>query len=315
MNFKFEIEDDKRIKYRFFSDFYEDINIIINSSMGRWDINDLILINYSSSVLVFKGTSRNFGSIIIKVFQNKDEFIGEINALKCFGESIVCKLIDVDFDNKVLLEEAILPGTHLENEKGIKTRLNVFCDLYHQLHFQNNNVNLDCRLTDNYYFKSYEEWIYRITQFICEQDNWQEVSSHMIRAKELYIKLSKKYNEKRLLHGDFHYYNILKFEGGYKIIDPKGVIGDPIFDIPRYMLNEFFGAKNRQQVDDTMERVFDILSSNLSIPRKVLSEILYIEGTMGICWFVESGADVKEKIKYLNILDTLSMYMSKESKL
>lgn len=43
-----------------------------------------------------------------------------------------------------------------------------------------------------------------------------------------------------LLHGDFHHDNILLSNNGdYVIIDPKGVIGDPVFDIPRFILNEF----------------------------------------------------------------------------
>ncbi len=296
-------------------DFYSNINKKINLLVSRWDIVELDLIKSFSSNLIFKAVSKEFKLVIIKLFSNKDEFVGEVNALNCFAEGLVCKLLDVDYANLALLEETVLPGTQLAEEKNIKTRLNIFCDLYKQLHYKGNKGSSQFNDDDIYYVKSYKDWIYRITEYMSEQDNWNEFVDYMVKAKKLYIKLSERYTEQCLLHGDLHYYNILKAEKGYKIIDPKGVIGNPIFDISRYMLNEFWDNKNIIKVDEIMDTVFAMLSSNLAVSRKVLSELLYIEGVMGVCWFIQSGADVKEKVKYLHDINKLLFYISKESKL
>jgi len=249
----------------------------------------------------------------MKFALNEKEFINEVNALKNFDQSQMCKLIDFDLDKKVLLEENILPGTELIKDKSIENRLEVFCDLYCQLHSK--IYNEQHILLANNSFDSYKGWVTRITDYISQQENWKKIAIHMKKAKELYMKLSKDFNKKHLLHGDFHYYNILKSEKGYKLIDPKGVIGDPIFDIPRYMLNEFWDEENKLKIDETMEKVFDIISDQLNISRKILSEILYIEGSMAICWCIEDGASINEKDKYLFILEKFLMYIRKYSKI
>ncbi len=314
MNFQFEIEDVNKIKNKLGSNFYSSINKVINLLMSRWGIIELDLIKSFSSNIIFKGVSKDFKSVIIKVFSNKDEFIGEVNALNFFDESLFCKLLDVDYANLALLEEMVLPGTQLAKEKNIKTRLNVFCDLYKQLHYKSNKESLQFNENDIFYFNSYRDWIYRITEYMCGQDNWNEFADYMLRAKKLYLDLSQTYTEKCLLHGDLHYYNILKAKNGYIMIDPKGVIGNPIFDTSRYMLNEFWDNKNSIKIDEIMDTVFGILSSNLCISRKVLSELLYIEGVMGVCWFIQSGANIKEKAKYLHDINKLLFYMSSNYK-
>ncbi len=314
MSFQFEIEDVNKIKNRFGADFYNSINKIISLLMSRWGIIELNLIKSFSSSIIFRGVSKEFKSVIIKVFSNKEEFIGEVNALRYFAKGLVCKLLDVDYANLAVLEEMVLPGTQLAKEKNIKTRSHVFCDLYKQLHYTRNADSLQFNKKDLDYLKSYKDWIYSITEYMRKQDNGDEFTDYMVRAKKLYLNLSGKYTQIGLLHGDLHYYNILKAENGYKIIDPKGIIGNPIFDISRYMLNEFWDNKNSIKVDEIMDTVFEVLSSSLGISRKVLSELLYIEGVMGVCWFIQSGADMKEKVEYLHDINKLSFYMKKESK-
>ncbi|MBF4693768.1 aminoglycoside phosphotransferase family protein [Fusibacter ferrireducens] len=309
MNYIFKKDDITRIRDRFGEKFYNDISESIDAFIVKWRIDALELVESFSANLVFKGFSKNYGPIVMKFAPNLDEFTSEVNALRYFKGSRMCKLIDIDRDNRVLLEENILPGTELIKEKKIEHRLDVFCDLYNQLHYEKDTDNCQCDEVDHKLFKSYKDWIYRITDYISQEENWHEVAFHMKRAKELYKILSHKYSNQRLLHGDFHYYNILKSENSYKVIDPKGVIGHPIFDIPRYMLNEFWDEENKLKIDETMAVVFDIFSQKLNISRKVLSELLYIEGTMAICWCVESGADIVEKVKYLDILDKLQAYM------
>jgi streptomycin 6-kinase len=313
MNYEFKRKDKLRITDRFGEEFFNSVSESLDLFLIRWSIKDLKLVESFSSNLVFKGRSQIYGSVVMKFASNKKEFINEVNALKYFDESQMCKLIEFDLDQKVLLEENILPGTELIKEKFIENRLEVYCDLYMQLHSKISNEQLI--LLTNSSFNSYKGWVTRITDYISQEENWLEIATHMKNAKELYMKLSKDYNKKHLLHGDFHYYNILESENGYKLIDPKGVIGDPIFDIPRYMLNEFWDEKNELEIDKTMEKVFDIISHQLNISRKILSVLLYIEGAMAICWYIEDGASINKKDQYLFILEKFSMYIRKYSKI
>jgi len=311
MSYKFNEEDVKRIIDGFGEKFYNEVSKSIDSMIIEWSLDELELVDSFSAKLVFKGLSKNYGPIVMKFGLDKEELINEANALKYFKGNKVCKLIAIDTERKVLLEENILPGTELVKEKRIEHRLNVFCDLFKQLHYKDDTNNYQCDEVDYNSFKSYKDWIYRIADYIEQKKNWNEVAHHMKKAKELYKRLSDEFPNQCLLHGDFHYYNILKTENGYKIIDPKGVIGNPIFDIPRYMLNEFWDEENKLKIDETMKKVFDTFSQSLSLSRKVLSEVLYIEGALAICWCIESGADIAQKANYLEVLDKFQTYMIK----
>lgn len=312
MSYDFKIEDKTRIIDRFGNEFFIKVRDLLETLQLKWGVYDLQMVNSFSVNLIFKGISDAHGPVVIKFSTNHEEFISEANALKYFEGRNICRLIDADFDNKVLLEESINPGDELVLEKQIERRLDVFCDLFQQLHLDNSKQIKSLSDTNREYcYKSYKDWIFRITDYMKQQKNWKEVSLHMIRAKELYKELSQEYAAEFLLHGDFHYYNILKDKKGYKIIDPKGVRGNPIFDIPRYVLNEFWDEEDKTKVDDTIEIIFYTLSQKLNISRDILSKLLYIEGAMAISWCVESGADINEKANYLDTLEKLYMYMLK----
>lgn len=315
MVYSFKIENEKKIRERFGDEFYKSVIDSIDSLVAKWEIKKLQLIKSFSASLVFKGFSRLYGAIVMKYSINKDDFLSEVSALKYFDGNGSCKLIDINIENKVLLEESLIPGTELFKEDNLERRLNVFCDLYNKLHFSKDKLDkFLSNIGSNIKFKSYKEWVFRITNYMKEQKNWDDITLHMIRAKKIYMEIEKEFSEVRLLHGDFHYYNILKTENNYKIIDPKGVVGNPIFDIPRYILNEFWDEEDKENVDIIIEKIFEYLSRKLQISKEILSKLIYIEGSMAICWCVESGAVIDEKTDFLNMLDKLLSYISKYCK-
>lgn len=314
MQYNFTKDDEINIIETFGKSFFIKVKSLIEPLKLKWGISDLELIQSFSANLVFKGMSHLHGEVIMKFGRNQGSFISEVNALKYFSGHSMCQLIDVDFDNIVLLQELIVPGQELALEHQLEKRVNVFCDLFLELHHKHKKqikcipgINLDQD------YKSYKDWIFRIVDYMENQDHWQKVTMHMLRAKKLYIELSESHPTEVLLHGDFHYYNILKGKGGYKIIDPKGVLGDPIFDIPRYVLNEFWDENDNMKVDETIDQTFSILNQRLNISKDILSKLLYIEGALAICWCIESGADMNKKSDYLETLEKLAMYIKKYS--
>ncbi len=310
MNYNFIAEDKIKIIQRFGNVFFNHVDELVEGLALKWGIDELQLINSFSAGLIFKGLSVMHGPIIMKFGIGNEAFISEVEALQYFGESCSCKLLDVDFDNRVLLEEWIQPGDELVSEHSLEKRLDVFCDLYQQLHRGHNNPeDRSDPIKKGFKYKSYRDWIFKITAYMEKEKNWDEVTAHMQQAKALFLELSQEYKTESLLHGDFHYYNILKGKNGYKVIDPKGVIGNPIFDIPRYMLNEFWDEEDKTKIDKTIEQVLDTLSDRLNLSKSILGQLIYIEGAMAICWCVESGADIEEKADFLVVLNKLESYM------
>lgn len=111
----------------------------------------------------------------------------------------------------------------------------------------------------------------------------------MLIAEQISHSLCETYPGELLLHGDLHHDNILLDQNNcYRIIDPKGIIGDVVFDIPRFILNEF---------DDTIDDSFmstyayitQVLSKKLHIPEYDIRRLTYVEMCMANSWTVESN--------------------------
>ena len=87
-----------------------------------------------------------------------------------------------------------------------------------------------------------------------------------------------------LLHIDIYGNNIVSCNdnGEYKIIDPKGVVGDPVFDIGQFTFNEC--CENSIQ-PEAAEIMFSFLEKSLNIPNKILRQSFYIEAVRFICYY------------------------------
>lgn len=287
--------------------FFNKTSRAIDTLTEKWQITDLKLIDSFSSSLVLRGKSAEYGDIIFKIARNQSEFNNEVSALKYFNDSSICRLYEVDYENEVLLIEEISPGNTLYEENNLNKRIEVFCDLYNTMHSNNDEIK-SCDFEKSY--QSYNDWVFRITEYMSTKEDWNELAIHMEYSKEIYIELSKEYPAVELLHGDFHYYNILKSKDGYKVIDPKGVIGNPLFDVPRYILNEYWDTEDKSMKLQTVKEVIHLISEYLEIDEKVLKKLLYIEASMAMSWFVESGMKLEEKNDVIESLNMLQSFMN-----
>lgn len=87
------------------------------------------------------------------------------------------------------------------------------------------------------------------------------------------------------IYGQLFFKKVLK-----DIIDPKGVVGDPIFDINRFILNEFNAHEkiSFEYYHKHIEMITNYFEKSLNIPVDVIKKCLFIETAMANCWNVES---------------------------
>lgn len=97
-----------------------------------------------------------------------------------------------------------------------------------------------------------------------------------------------------LIHGDLHHENILQNgDGGWAVIDPKGIIGDVYFETIQYLLNY---VDRDGDCDTVLSRRVAIISERLSLDRSRIARWGIARGVLEACWAVEGGADWKEGI-------------------
>jgi streptomycin 6-kinase len=67
-------------------------------------------------------------------------------------------------------------------------------------------------------------------------------------AERLFDELLSSSSSCVLLHGDLHHLNVLKSQDGWKAIDPKGVAGEPAYEVCALLLNPISRHSNDGQI-------------------------------------------------------------------
>jgi streptomycin 6-kinase len=247
----------------------------------RWKLKSLQLIDYFSNNCIFASQSDDFGEVILKIGNPCREVYTEFSALIEYNGRRFCRAFDSDLANGIILEERIQPGTPLRDEKSLTERLSVFTSLFADLHIAPANAIV---------YPTYFEWVSRITHYMSRQEDHKDLFLLMQKANNVCRSICTEYTREMLLHGDFHHDNILlDRDHEYRIIDPKGVIGDPIFDIPRFILNESFNNELPELRGQQLIEIIEYLEQRLNVPGKVIKQLYFIEMALSSCWDVESG--------------------------
>ena len=262
------------------SSYYDCVQRELESYANSWKLSQFELIKNGSESCVLKCLSKDYGKVILKMNKSVKVIEDEYNTLVEYNGRGFCRPYQADLVNGALLEEQIHPGTELRKVSSLDERLHIFCSIHQGLHIPSSKPTA---------YKSYLDWVTRITRYMASQKDYPELFDHMKIAESLCKQLFLQYPSVMLLHGDLHHDNILlNSNHGYTIIDPKGILGDPIFDVPRFILNEMEEDLN-QELYDKINYIITSISKNLHIPIDVLKQCFFIEMAMAECWNVEDS--------------------------
>jgi streptomycin 6-kinase len=108
------------------------------------------------------------------------------------------------------------------------------------------------------------------------------------RAETLYRDLAASQRRRFLLHGDLHHENILMGERGWLVIDPKGVIGEPAFEVVMSLGNPHltwpYPADRK-----VMARRVAIFAERLAVDRDRILNWAFAQMVLCACWHIEDG--------------------------
>jgi streptomycin 6-kinase len=110
------------------------------------------------------------------------------------------------------------------------------------------------------------------------------------RAEALVPELLVSAPREVLLHGDLHHYNILTAERApWLAIDPKGVTGDPGYDVGQFFLNPDLGDVLAKP--EVVRRRLDVFAEELHYDRARLAAWAFAEVVLSACWSAEDHGD------------------------
>tara|TARA_Y100000590_G_scaffold470776_1_gene670417 strand:- start:50563 stop:51045 length:483 start_codon:yes stop_codon:yes gene_type:complete len=111
------------------------------------------------------------------------------------------------------------------------------------------------------------------------------------KAEALAKELMATQTHEVLLHGDLHHENIISREDGeFVCFDPKGMIGDPAYELGTTLKNPRDYPEISQNIECFVERA-KFFSDELKLPYDRVVGFAFIHVCLSMAWSIEDGFD------------------------
>lgn len=107
------------------------------------------------------------------------------------------------------------------------------------------------------------------------------------KAESLFHELTTDRTEDVLLHGDLHHDNVLSSGAMWKVIDPHGYVGDPVFEVGAMIYNPYDYFPKEKSLSQIVERRLKILAEDLPFDAKRIKVWAYCRAVLSIAWTFE----------------------------
>ena len=269
----------------------ESLDGIVGDLTKKWNLSNLEVFPNLTFNYVLSAVKDKSIPVVLKVGIKHQLLAREAEMLRFFENYGAVRLID-SCDGALLLQKCV-PGYSLmdyfpnDEEKSIEIIANV---------------------------------IKRLHSSSQEQKNLREIISLKELLNELYLppKIAKDYLDKArrfaeflletttenvILHGDLHHDNIIYDDSdqGWKIIDPSGVIGDPVYEYTSFMINPIDKIWKCDNALSIIENRLQKFSKIADIDPLRLKQWTFVKAVLCLIWTEDTqNQDRLELVKLFN---------------
>lgn len=204
----------------------------------------------------------------------------EMAALRLFGGAGVAHLLDGDAEMGVMILEHVRPGTALtslnDDEAIIREAVRLMQRLWQPV-------------GPDHSFSRVASWVEEFRRLRARFQGGTGPFPPLLveRAERVFQQAAREDNVSILLHGDMHPRNILAAEREpWLAIDPKGVVGDPLYDVA-CLLNAVPPLPDKRRVRLMTARRVDLLAELLALPRDRILRWALADAVLAAWWNYE----------------------------
>ena len=228
--------------------------------------------------------------VVLKMGLDIQALSKETRCLSCFSGFGCVELINAS-DGMILMQQALL-GTTLTSYFPDKedAAIEVCIRLIERLH--------QASVPDDHHFFSLKELLQTL------DEDLSIPKSILGKAIQLRNYLLSSTSREVLLHGDLHHDNILKHADDWVAIDPKGFIGDPIYDACAFLQNPFDLTKQADPpslIDYRIKRLCQLLECD----HQRLFDWLYVKTALCWAWCLQDNLSTDYFESYMNVLEEI----------
>jgi len=200
--------------------------------------------------------------VVLKTSEFSDEIEHGLAALRLFDGRGIARLLEYDEEKKVMLLDRLQPGTMLaslvpeQDEQATSILAGVMRQLWRPA-------------PTEHAFPTVEQLGQGLTQLRAHYaGGYGPFSPYLVdEAMDLFSTLSASAPQNMLLHGDLQHHNILRSGEAWLAIDPKGVVGDPGYEVGASFYNPMPRILEVPNLEQMLARRVAQLSEELGMER------------------------------------------------
>lgn len=210
---------------------------------------------------------------VLKIGVPRDEIRTEIEALRLYDGRAV-RLYEGDPTRGAMLIEQLSPGKPLttitDDEQATRIAAETMRGLW-------------VPAPESALFPRVEDW----DQGLDKHSSDHPLPRRLVDlAINLFADLHASMGARVLLHGDLHHDNILSADQGWRVIDPKGILGEAEYEIGALLRNPL-GVEEWPNLRQISARRIDVLSEMLGFDRQRLIRWAVAQAVLSAWWNVE----------------------------
>ena len=255
----------------------DNLPVMVKNLAQKYHLQDLTPVNNLSYNYVLSGFQLT-SPIILKIGLDVQAMQREAKTLKAFLGFGAVNLLDQS-DGILLLERAV-PGGSLQSYFPTKDDMavQIVCDVIKKLH--------QAQLPGTG-FPHVENWLQTLDKA------WNIPSQHLQKARLLRDHLLATSAAPVLLHGDLHHDNILRSGNDWVVIDPKGVIGEPAYEVAAFIRNpipELLAHNDSMQI---IRSRINLFAETLNLDYQRILDWCFVQAVLAWAWALDDGTDAE----------------------
>lgn len=258
---------------------FNEIPQVIRQYTQKWDLEignpyQGLLYNYVAEAKRKDGTLA-----VLKVgFPGDREFLTEIEALRVYDGNGAVRLLEADKEKFVSLVQRAVPGEKLGYSDQ---ELRIACRLMRRLWK---------KVPNNGVFPTIQKWGMNFDKYFELPRDKQQIPQEVVKsAKEIFFELVSTSSPFVLLHGDLNLGNVLSNGKDWIAIDPKGVLGEPCYELGVLLRNPH-NLSDSSDVKGELEKRIAIFSEELGFNPDRIREWGYSQAVLSAIWGLEDNS-------------------------
>lgn len=229
----------------------------------RWQLELLPPFENLSFHYVAPAVRADGTAVVLKTCEFSDEFAHGLAALRLFNGRGIARLLEYDEGKKVMLLERVQPGTMLASlvPEQDEQATSILAGVMRQLWRPAPTVH---------HFPTVEQLGQGLSQLRAHYaGGYGPFPPRLVdEATELFAALCATAHKTMLLHGDLQHHNVLRSGETWLAIDPKGVVGDPGYEVGASFYNPMPAILDVSDLEQMLARRVAQLSEELGIERE-----------------------------------------------